>query len=304
MLTYTGQRNLFGTLTGDNSTAALSAADSLINDQARGVLTAKPWWFLDKDFTLTTVAATQSIILPGDVERILSDPLVTIGSIKYTPREVSSRNEWNRINLYPYNSDIPVRWYNYGNRLYFYPIPSVGGYSVTLNAKQRVRDLSLADYSTGTITTIATVGTTTTITGSGTTWGTGMIGSWIKINETTAAKGGDGLWYQIGGVTSTTSLTLMNPYGGTAIATAASTYTIGQCSILSEAYNSLPLFLALNIYFTSVDPQENQAQLYQNKATAIQNLMNQDQSNRTGGRVLDDGYPKSRFINPNLTITG
>lgn len=302
MLTYTKARTMFGNLTGDASTTALAIADDLINDQRRTVLTSKPWWFLDKDFTLTTVASTQSVILPGDIDRIISDPTVTIGSIQYTPTEISSRNEWKRVNLYPYNSDIPVYWYTYGGSLRFFPIPSVGGYSVNLNAKQRVRDLTIADYSVGTITTIATVGTTTTITGSGTTWGTGMIGSWIRIDPTNAAKGGDGLWYQIAGVASTTSLTLMNPYGGTAIATASATYTIGQCSILPEAYDSLPLWLALNIYFTSVDPNPEQAQGYLVKATMVQKMMDTDQSNRTGGKVLDDGISRQRIVNPNLVI--
>lgn len=302
MLTYTSQRNLFGNLTGDSSAVTLTVADTLINDQARTVLTSKPWWFLDKDYTLTTVAATQFIVLPGDIDRIISDPTVTIGSIQYTPTEVASRNEWKRVNLYPYNSDIPVYWYAYGNRLNFFPIPSTGGYSVNLNAKQRVRDLSLADYSVGTITTVATVGTTTTITGSGVTWGSGMVGMWIRITQTTASNGGDGEWYQIASVPTSSTLTLMNPYGGTAITTGSAAYVIGQCSILPEAYNSLPLFLALNIYFTSVDPNETQATLYANKVTAVQNLMDKDQSNRTGGRVLDDGISRPRLINSNLTI--
>lgn len=302
MLTYTKQRTLFGNLTGDSSTTALSIADDLINDQRRTVLTSKPWWFLDKDFTLTTVAATQSIILPGDIDRILSDPTVTIGSIQYTPVEISSRNEWKRKNLYPYNSDIPVYWYSYAGSLRFFPIPSAGGYSVNLNAKQKVRDLSIADYSVGTITTIATVGTTTTITGSGVTWTSGMIGSWIRIDATNAAKGGDSLWYQIASVPSSTTLTLMNPYGGTAIATASATYVIGQCSILPEAYDSLPLWLALNIYFTSVDPNQEQATGYLQKASIVQKMMDSDHSNRTGGRVLDDGIGRPQIINPNLTI--
>lgn len=303
MLTYTHQRNLFGNLTGDTSAAGLAIADDLINDQARTVLTSKPWWFLDADFTLTTVAATQYIILPGVIERILSDPTVTIGTIQYTPTEVSSRNEWKRINLYPYNSDIPIRWYNYGNRLYFFPIPSAGGYSVDLNAKQKVIDLSIPDYTTGSIASVATSGTTTTITGTGgASWGTGMIGMWIRISTTTAALGGDGVWYQIASVPTTTTLTLMNPYSGTAFTGGTATYVIGQSSILPEAYQSLPLWLALNIYFTSVDPNEMQATLYQQKAAGATVLMNQDQSNRTGGRVLDDGNDRPRIINPNLTI--
>lgn len=302
MITYTKARTMFGNLTGDSSTTALVIADDLINDQRRTVLTSKPWWFLEKDFTLTTVAATQSIVLPGDIDRILSDPTVTIGSIQYTPTEVSSRNEWKRINLYPYNSDIPVFWYAYGNNLRFFPIPSTGGYSVNLSAKQRVRDLNIADYSIGTITTTSTVGTTTTITGSGVTWTSGMIGSWIRIDATNAAKGGDGLWYQIASVPSSTTLTLMNPYGGTAISTGSATYVIGQCSILPEAYDSLPIWLALNIYFTSVDPNPEQAQGYLMKATMVQKMMDSDQSNRTGGRVLDDGNDGFRIVNPNLVI--
>lgn len=303
MLTYTKQRNTFGKLVNNSTdTNTLSLADDLCNTELQQVLSDKDWWFFEKSFTLTTQAATQFIKLPGDVDRIISDPYLTIGSYRYKPDECPSFNKWNEINTVTYTSDYSEWWYSYAGQLGLFPTPATAGNTITLNAKQRVREMSIADITAGTIATLATVGTTTTITGSGTTWADGMVGLWIKITSGTATKQGDGQWYQIGGVSSTTSLTLMNPYGGSALATASANYTIGQCSILPEAYQWLPLYRALNIYFTSIDADETKATLYGGKAGALLAQMEKDHSNRTGSRVLDDGNDEI-IINPNLTVS-
>ena len=127
-------------------------------------------------------------------------------------------------------------------------------------------------------------------------------GQYIRIDPGTAANKGDGTWYMISAVGSATTLTLANAYGGTAIAAGSATYTIGQASILPEAYQMLPVFLALEIYFTSIDPKPQNAQLYQGKGADMMQQMVRDQSNKTGGRVLDEGIDKTTLINPNLTI--
>src|SRR6266567_3450712 len=99
MLSYTGQRNLFGTLVNNSDSTILTVADSLINDRRRFVLSRKNWWFLEKAFTFSTVASQQFYTLQGDIDRILTAPYVTVGSTRYVPREVTSREEWDRLNL-------------------------------------------------------------------------------------------------------------------------------------------------------------------------------------------------------------
>lgn len=303
MLTYTGSRNLFGTLARDSAASVLTVADTLINEQIRFVSTARQWWFLEKLFTLTTQASTQFLDLPGHVDRVISDPFVTVSSTRYKPKEAPSRVFWDQINYSTYTSDIPEFWYQFGNQFGLWPTPATAGNTITIPARQKIIELSIADYTTGHITTTSTTSNVTTVTGAGgASWGTGMIGQWLRITPTSAAGGGDGVWYQIASVPTSSTLTLENPYGGTALSSATAAYTIGQASLLPEAYQSLPVYLALNIYFTSVDPNESKATLYAAKSRDLYAQLVQDHSSRGGSRVLDDGEDLD-LVNPNLTIT-
>ena len=305
MLSYTGQRNKFAKLvnnTGDSST--LTLADELTNQERRTILTKRMWWFFEKQFTATTEASTAFIKLSGAIDRIISDPYVTVSSTNYTPRESPSRAHWDRLNQSTITSDTPEWWIFYAGQLGLFPRPSTAGNTITINAKQRVIDLSVADYTTGTITTTATSGTTTTVTGSSVVWHTGMIGRWIRITNGNAANtlSGDHIWYEIASVPTSTTLTLSRPYGGTALAAASAAYIIGEMSILPEAYDDLPLSRALELYFTSIDPNEKKALLYKSRGDGLMEQMKADHSNKTGGRVLDSGRYHEAPVNPNLVI--
>ena len=272
----------------------------LINDQRRQVLASRQWWFMEKPYTFTTTALTQGYTLRGDIERPLSDPTVTVGTVRYTPKEAPNLRFWNQLNLVQYYSDIPEWWFFYNGQIQLFPIPSAGTYTVTLSAKPKIIDLSIADYTTGTIVSVANAGTA--VVGDSTSWTTGMGGLWMSITRSATANKGDGQWYEISSVTSTTALTLTRGYGGSAIATGAAAYTIGECSILPDQYDSLPLYRALTVYFTSIDPNEIKAQLYAGMAKELLDTMAKEQGSRSGGRVLDEGIDKTSIINPNLTI--
>lgn len=305
MLSYTGARNLFGDLVNNSSSGVLTLADTLINQRRRVILTARNWWFLEKPFTLTTIASTQFLDIPGDIDRLTSDPYVTVSSTRYTPREAPSRAFWDNLNETSYTSDFPEYWYLFNGQLGLYPTPATAGNTITFTAKQRVRDLNVADYTTGAITTTATTANVTTVTGSGVTWHTGMIGRWIRITDGSAANtlSGDHQWYQIATVPTSATLTLENPYGGTALAAASATYAIGQMSILPEAYDELPVFLALQIYFASIEPNSEKATLYASMAKDLYTQLLADHANKTGGRVLDYGLEEDPIVNPNLCIS-
>ena len=301
MLTYTGSRNLFGTLARDSAAAVLTVADTLINEQIRFVATARQWWFLEKLYTLTTQASVQFLDLPGQLDRIISSPYVTVSSVRYQPQEAPSRVFWDQLNYSTYDSDIPEYWYSFAGQFGLWPRPATAGNVITLPGRQKITDLNIADYTTGTITTTATTSNVTTVTGTTVTWAAGMIGQWIRITQTSAALGGDGVWYQIATVPTSTTLTLENPYGGTALTAATAAYTIGQSSVLPDAYQSLPVYLALNVYFTSIDPNAEKATLYAAKSKDLYAQMVQDHSSRGGSRVLDSGDDRE-VPNPNLFI--
>jgi hypothetical protein len=301
MLTYTGARNLFGTLSNNSNSTNLSKADTLINEMRRRVLSSRQWSFLEKQYTTTTDSTNQFVSLPSYVDRV-SSVYITIGSIRYSPTEATTREMWDAMNIFTIKSDIPDWWYAFDGKVGLYPTPSTSGNTITINSKRQVKDLSVADYITGTITTTATVAGVTTVTGSSTTWTTQMIGRYLQITEG-GSNTGDGYWYEIATVPSSTSLTLVRNYGGTAITAGSASYTIGQVGYLPEPYQILPIYMALEVYFTSIDPQADKAQLYQGLGKDAYKQLVEDYGSKTTGVVLDFNGEFRSITNPNLHIT-
>lgn len=197
--------------------------------------------------TALSVGGVQTYQLPPDYSKLKTGTL-TIGNLKWTPREILTRMEWDDLNVFPYYADIPNSYYIYNNQFNLWPIPSTTGNIITFNYKRRIPDLSIADYTTGTVS--VSVGGTT-VTGSGTSWtvtsSTNNESRWIQI----AQPNGDNLWYQVASVDSTTSLTLAQPYYGT-VAVSGGTYTLGQMPILMEDFHDMPVYRALMTYFSTI----------------------------------------------------
>lgn len=302
MLSYTGRRNLFGTLCNNSAAATLTAADILMNMCEKRIMSARDWPFLYKQYTKTTVASQQAYALPAYTQTPQS-VYVTVGSYRYSPREVTTRTEWDRINEVVVSSDIPTHYFVYDNQILLFPTPSSSGNTITFNARRVAADLVTADYTTGTITTVATSGVTTTVTGSGTIWHTGMIGRYIRITNGNAANtlSGDHIWYEIATVPTSTTLTLTRTYGGTAMAAASATYTIAEVSLLPEPHDSLPIFEALKLHFTSIDPNIAKAREYANAHKEGYAQMVRDYGSKLNV-VIDEGMNTPDPINPNFLI--
>lgn len=261
MLSYTASRNLFGDLAGDDSAGNLTLGDTLINNAIRAILRSHAWYFRHKTGTVTLVASTQFYDLPHDFERLIGNPYVTSGSYRHVPRKAPTRAFWDRLNSGSNTSTTPEWFLLFDGQIGLWPSPA-SALTMTIPYSRRVKDLSVADYTTGTITTIATSSGTTTITGTGTTWTNRMIGRFIRVTEGDGTGTGDGEWYEIATVPSTTTLTLVKAYAGNAIATATAAYTIGQMSILPEDFHEIPIYHALVQYFSSVKPNLERASAY------------------------------------------
>lgn len=254
MKTYTGLRNQFGVLTNNTATANLTLGDQLINDSLR-YLTTK-YFFNERSQVIPggTIASTQDYPLPYNIKTILN-VYISVGNIRYQLRECPTREFWDSLNFVPYTSDIPQFYYIYNKRLYVFPTPASSSNAITVNYKIRLTDLSQADYATGTVTL---TNASSTITGSGTTFTQAMVGRWIYATPPT----GDGNWYEIGGYTSATVMTLINQYQGTTAS--GITTLIGDVPILPEDYQDLPLYRACSIYFTSRVPDQARAEMFKN----------------------------------------
>lgn len=216
----------------------------------------------------------QSYPIPPQVSKIKNDS-ITVGQLVYTPAPVQSIQEWTQLNAIPYTSDIPNYFYIYNNQVNFWPIPSSTGNIITFNYQGRVPDLSIADYTTGTLSSIA-VGDTQ-ITGVGTTFSSiapittdlTFLNLYLRITP----PQGEGIWYQIQSFASDTSVILMQPIQNAPSAT-ASAYTIGQMPLLQEDFHDMLVYGSLQTYFSSIVNDEGKfnrfATLYEERRNLLE----------------------------------
>lgn len=299
MLSYTGLRNLFGDLTNNTASTNKTLGDTLINLSTRRILSSGNWDFLEGSQSITAVASQQAYTLAYDYEKLISVKVV-IGTTNYIPIEVSDRATWDRVSWPSITSDTPEYFFIFNGQILLHPKPASTSPTITVIYKRRMRDLSIADYTTGTIVSVANAGTA--IVGSGTTWTASMVGRYIRITETDAALGGDGVWYKISAYTSATAISIEKPYNGTAIAAGSAAYTIGQVSVLPEEFQGLPVYDAVTTYFTSIQPAVAQADRFKIMfAEGMKRLMTERGSKGTSP-VIWDGVERES-INPNLTVT-
>jgi hypothetical protein len=203
--------------------------------------------------TISTVGV-QAYPIPATVSKIKNNT-INVGQLVYTPAPVMTIDEWTRINALPYTSSIPNYYFIYNNTVQFWPIPSTSGNVITFNYKARVPDLSFADYSTGTLSSIG-VGDNQ-ITGTATAWNaTGAYPLNVDLTMFNLAlritpPSGDGIWYPIQRFTSDTDVLLASPIQFAPSAT-ASAYTIGQLPLLHEDFHDMLVYGALQTYYSSI----------------------------------------------------
>jgi hypothetical protein len=298
MLSYQGRRNLFGTLTNTNDSTTLTTADTLMNAAEKRILTMRPWPFLEKkDTTLTTTASTAGYELPQKVSKVYA-VTITVGSQLYTPDEISSEEEWNYLNQTTQTSDSVEYYYIRAGRIEFYPRPASSSNTITLYYRQVPKDLSIVDYTTGSIVSIANGATA--VVGTGTTFTAAMVGRYLRITDSDTANKGDGFWYEIGTYTSATAIGLLKPYAGTSISAGTAAYTIGQMSLLPEGYHELPVYEAVKTYFSSIQPDRVKFKLFDQMSKEMLVQLVRDFSSKTENVVIEDNF---EIKNPNLFIS-
>jgi len=297
MKSYTTLRTDYGIDTKNTSSANLTYGDNKMNDFHRRLIAKADWPFIHRLRTAVTAANTTFVELPYDVDQVES-VFVTVSGTRYNPKPAPSREFWDQLHYSVQTSDTPEYWFVYNGQLGLWPRPATASNVISINAKIRVIDLGIADYTTGTIVSITNGDET--LTGSGTSWTSQMVGRWVRITHADTALTGDGVWYEIGSVTDTTHLETVREYGGTSIAAGSATYTLGQMSLLPEAYQDLPEIYAAHRYWHKEQDE---------RATEFKNLLDEGIRDlfKTYGvndlsMVLDDGGDES-ILNPNLTIS-
>jgi hypothetical protein len=200
-------------------------------------------WNFNKDRKdYTTVAQSQYFDPPYNADKI-EYANVYSNLIWYVPKELRSGSYWRVLNRTEVYSDIPQYW-NISTRtrkIGLYPIPATAGNTVRIGFTKKIRDLSVADYTTGTVTTTAN---STTITGAGTTFTPRMVGEWIKITSTTTVLGD--MWLEINGYTSATVITVRE---SVPVAVAGASFTIAELIPFPDGFEDIPLWFALDKYY-------------------------------------------------------
>lgn len=253
--------------------------------------------------TAISTVGVQSYPIPPQVSKIKNNT-ITIGQLVYTPAPVQSIQEWTMLNALPYTSDIPNYFFIYNNQVKFWPFPSTSGNIISFNYKSRTPDLSFADYSTGTLSTLA-VGSNS-VTGVGTSWNTTgayplnkdltFFNLYLKISP----PSGEGIWYQIKSFQSDTALTLVQPLQNVPSATAAN-YVIGQLPLLQEDFHDMLVYGALMVYHTSIVKDKDKFEMYENLYNTSLDLL-KDYAGTKSVNVDLGAQPIPN--NPNLFIFG
>lgn len=265
MRSYSTLLSNYQTFTKNTSTANQTLGAQNISDSVRTIasINGGKWPWLETEVSVQTTADVDYVKIPNSIRRVMSvrqqnGALST--DVIYRPRMVFDSDRWDTILAQLLgSSDVPYFCYQKDTNLYIQPVPSSTGNYVWIRGRLNLRDLSIADYSTGSIVSI-TNGATALV-GTGTSWTLDMVGRWIRITETSAANGGDGFWYQIGAFVSATALTLAKPYLGTTITAGTAAYTIGQMSPIPEAYDLAPVYRAAALYWGINNPAKPNTEL-------------------------------------------
>ena len=295
MLSFTNLQNTFGKLTQNISSDNLALGAQLMNIEQKYLL--QKYFSNEGSFTLSTVANQQFYKMPPNYSKLKS-VTVTIGNLKWTPTEILTREEWDKLNVFPYYADIPANYFIYpggdhNGQIGIWPIPSTTGNTITFNYKFRIPDLSLIDATgTASITTL-----TTLVTGTGfvPTTNAQSESRWIQFAQPT----GDNLWYQIASVNSATQITLFTPYQGITVINGA--YTIGQMPIIMEDFHDMLLWRSLIYYFTSIVDNKGKRQQYQDLYNQKLELLAEYAGNKT---VHVNLGRRASYLNPNLFWQG
>lgn len=254
MLTFTKLLSTYSTLTDDSVTNQTVGAQ-FINESIRTIcnLQGGKLRFLEATKDMETVADQEGYQTPNGFRKII-DMYITLDSevadrpTIYMPEMVFDPTKWKLIKAYRLGTnDVPYFTYVENQKFYIQPIPATTGNTITIRGRLQTVDLTIADYTTGTIVSVANQGTA--VVGSSTVWTADMIGRYIQIPQTTAANGGDGAWYQIGSWTDATHIGLLKPYEGTSIVAGSASYTIGQVPVVPMAYQIAVVYRSVALYW-------------------------------------------------------
>ena len=121
--------NFAGKLSLNTSSDNLDLLAPLIQDSYHFLI--QKYFSNEASTTILTVGDQQDYPLPFDYSKLKTGTL-TIGSLRWTPPEILSRQDWDRLNPFPYYSDIPNNFFIWNGNFSLWPIPATGSTKLTV----------------------------------------------------------------------------------------------------------------------------------------------------------------------------
>lgn len=266
-----------------NSTDSTILADFNMNlgQRYQMVFAAMRSYQTQKPTTDTTVASRQYYNYPLGIVST-DDVVVTIGSVQYPLQTIYSQHSWdllNAIQIQP--TSIPQflfpRRYDYG----IWPIPQ-DAYTITFYYYLRDRNLSIADYTTGTV-TVTNADATVVATG-GATFNAAMVGRWFEV--TTDSNTGQGYWYRVLTYTDSTHIELDKAWQGDTAT--LQNYIIGQTPEIPEEGHIILVDGATADFYAGLRDSADSAAWWDNKfwtGSGTNPNRDEDDENISGGLI-------------------
>lgn len=153
----------------------------LINDTLR-YLTVRYFWN-EEDISYYTLPNVQWYPLPPQVDKIVNIT-VLIGNVLWQPRECTSRQFWDALNVIQFYQEYPYFYFIWGGKIGIWPTPTSGTDVITVNYKSRITDLTMPDVTdTSSGATLTLTNGSSTVTASGPVFVNWMAASAASVTD-------------------------------------------------------------------------------------------------------------------------
>lgn len=288
MLTFQESYTKAQRVSGDTTSVTLLTFKEDINIGNQKLNAAINNYFTRKSKAANLVADQQYYQLPPDCIRVIGVDFLQSASTRRQPvySQVRSEYQWRQLNFNQQRGNWLTYYFIKGaDEIGLYPIPSTsisGGLIIYYEPRSAL--LTQDDFDTGTVT--VTNGSQT-ITHSATGFTQEMVGRGFKVTD-----GSDGYDYKVAGFTSSSVLTLEEPYIG--YSGSGKTFKIGETFAYPSEYHDAPLDFALGRFF-EMNNNPDRAKYHTQKFDVALAEMRERYTSSSASQVITDEPP---VVNP------
>lgn len=282
-------------LAGDESAATLVQLKQDMNIGNKRFNAALNNYFNRRSKATNLEDGQQYYQLPADCLRVSGVDYLLSAARRIPLDQVRSEHQWRLLNSTEQSGNYLTYWFQKGaDELGIFPIPSADTTNgLIIYYEPKGFTFSQDDYTTGTVS--LTQGSTT-VTGSGTTFTSSMVGREFRVTD-----GSDGYDYRIAGYTSGTVLTLEEPFLG--VSGAGKTFILGEAPIYPSEYHDAPVDYALSRFFEMNNNPVRAKYHKDNFAMAIADAKEKYASSSSSQVITDEAASYNPWFDNTRTIS-